>query len=65
MTMQRSDKIPLKGGDEQDALTPYKRFLTWGSHCRKNLKNQYSKRKRKMIKKEILEEEKNGYFSNL
>ena len=40
-------RIPLKGGDEYDALTRYRKLIKWRSGIRKWLKKKYNKRLRK------------------
>lgn len=39
--------IPLKGGDEQDALTGAKQFYRWRPGVRVRIKRQFNKRFRK------------------
>lgn len=43
-------KIPLKGGDEQDAFTGWRRLLRWRPGERKKIKQGYNKRLRKALK---------------
>ena len=39
----------LKGGDEYDALTRWKKFLRWKPRVRKLIKRQFWKRQRKTV----------------
>jgi plasmid stabilization system protein ParE len=41
-------RIPFISGDEQDALTKAKKYLTWRPGERKKLKRAYNKRFRKL-----------------
>lgn len=45
-------RIPLKGGDENDALTRWKRLIKWRPGQRKSAKKTYQKRLRQMAKAE-------------
>lgn len=40
-------KRPVKDGDEQDALTPVRRHLTWRSGARKRIKQKANRRERR------------------
>ena len=44
-------KIPLKSGDEQDALTPWRKFHRFRSGQVKKIKRGYNKRLRRYFKK--------------
>ena len=44
--------IPMKNGDEYDALTKWKRFLHWKPGERKRIKRGYNKRVRQQGRKE-------------
>jgi len=46
-------KEKLKGGDEYDALTGWKKFLNWNSGVRKRIKRQFNKRIRQKVKKDL------------
>ncbi len=43
-------EIPLANGEEQDALTRWKRYLHWKPGERKKIKRAYNKRARKQAK---------------
>jgi hypothetical protein len=43
-------RIPLRGGDEQDAFSGWRRLLRWRPGDRKRLKKQYAKRLRKWMR---------------
>jgi len=43
-------RIPMKGGDEYDALTKTRKFLRWKSGQIKKIKRAYNKRFRKYNK---------------
>lgn len=43
-------KIPMKGGDEYDALTGYRRFYKFRPGVRKSIKKKFMKRMRKFLK---------------
>ena len=43
-------RIPMKGGDEYDALTKGRRFLRWKAGQVKKIKRAYNKRFRKYSK---------------
>jgi hypothetical protein len=47
-------ELPLKSGDEQDALTPWKKYLRWRPGVRKKIKRNYNKRIRRKAKKEVV-----------
>ena len=49
-------RIPLKGGDEYDALTKGRRFLHWKTGQIKKIKRAYNKRFRKYNKKVVIDE---------
>lgn len=53
-------RIPLRGGDEQDAFTGYRRLLNWRPGDRKKLKKQYAKRLRKWLQREAKDEGEGG-----
>jgi hypothetical protein len=42
-----SKKIPLKGGDEYDALTKARKYYSWSKGQLKKIKRSYNKRFRK------------------
>ena len=44
-------EVPLKSGDEYDALTPWKRFLHFKPGTRKEIKRGFRKRVRKFVRK--------------
>jgi len=45
-----TNRIPLKGGDEYDALTKGRKFLHWKAGQLKKIKRAYNKRFRKHLK---------------
>jgi len=45
-----SEKIPMKGGDEYDALTKARKFFLWKAGQVKKIKRRYNKRFRKQGK---------------
>lgn len=45
--MHRATGEPLKGGDEQDALSGWRRFLNWRPGERKAAKNKFWRRVRR------------------
>jgi hypothetical protein len=45
-----SERIPLKGGDEYDALTRWRKLLKFRPGQRKKAKQSYAKRMRKWFK---------------
>jgi len=45
-----TNRIPLKSGDEYDALTKGRKFLHWKSGQIKKIKRAYNKRFRKHLK---------------
>lgn len=49
-------EIPLKGGDEQDALTGWRRFYHFKPGTRKEIKRKFNKRVRRFIKKILRKE---------
>jgi hypothetical protein len=46
-----TNRIPLRGGDEHDALTRGKRFHIWRAGDRAKIKRRYNKRARKAGKR--------------
>jgi len=48
-----ADKIPFKGGDEEDALTKARRFYNWRPGTVKWIKRKYNKRVRKAWKRDL------------
>jgi hypothetical protein len=50
-------RMPMKTGDEWDALTKVKRFLKWRRGERKRIKKQYNKKERQWLKTETNKEE--------
>lgn len=52
----RSHNIPMSGGDEFDAFTGWRYLLNWEPGERKELKRQYNRRQRRMLKDELKEE---------
>lgn len=44
-------RMPLKTGDEYDALTRWKKFLHWKPGKRKRIKKAYNKKERKWLNK--------------
>lgn len=53
--MKRKDRIPLKGGDEYDALTKARRYYRWKSGQVKRIKRRYNKRLRAWYKRKIMD----------
>ena len=51
--------IPLKGGDEQDALTKTRHCYRWRPGERKRVKRKYNKRVRQFAKHEERHDENN------
>ena len=47
-----SERIPLKGGDEHDALTGWRKLIKFRPGERKKAKRSYIKRLRKWLKRE-------------
>lgn len=45
--------IPMRGGDEYDALTRWKNVLGWRSGERNRIKRGYNKRVRRFAKQEL------------
>lgn len=45
-------RIPLKSGDEYDALTKWKRVCTWRAGDRAKIKRGYNRRVRRVARKE-------------
>jgi hypothetical protein len=45
--------IPLRGGDEYDALTGWRKWLKWRPGERAAIKRGYRRRERKAIKAEV------------
>jgi len=43
-------RMPMRTGDEWDALTKAKRFFHWRSKVRKRIKKQYNKKERQWLK---------------
>lgn len=52
--MRRS--IPMKNGIEYDALTEWKNYLNFRSGIRKEIKQEFNKRERRFVKKQLREE---------
>ena len=50
-------RIPLKGGDEYDALTSARKWYKFKSKAAKKIKRQYNKRFRKHGKSELSKED--------
>ncbi len=46
----KKQRIKLKGGDEYDALTGWRKYLKWRSGVVKRIKRNYNKRFRKQQK---------------
>jgi hypothetical protein len=44
-------EVPLKSGDEYDALTPWKRFYHFKPGTRKEIKRGFRKRVRRFVRK--------------
>mgnify|MGYP007055494038 CR=1 FL=1 len=44
--MAKKPRIPMKGGDEYDALTKAKKWYFWKPSQRKKIKKKYNKRMR-------------------
>jgi len=49
-------RIPMKGGDEYDALSKSRKFLRWKSGQVKKIKRAYNKRFRKYSKRMTTDE---------
>ena len=49
-------RMPMKTGDEYDALTRFKKFLKWRSGQRKTIKRAYNKKERKWLDKKMTDE---------
>jgi len=45
--------IPLRGRDEQDALTGWKRFFCFKAKTRSKIKEGFNRRERRLIRKRI------------
>lgn len=58
--MKKNPKIPLKGGDEYDALTSARKFYIYltNSGVAKKMKKKYNKRFRKIGKDDVRSEKK-------
>lgn len=50
------NRIPFIDGEEQDALTRWKRYLHWKPGERKRIKRQYNKRIRRNTKRSLTED---------
>lgn len=50
-------KLPLKSGDEHDALTRAKRVHSFRAGTRKKIKKGYNKRVRRVVRKVLKQEE--------
>ena len=50
-------RIPMKGGDEHDALTRWRRVISFRPGQRKAAKRSYAKRLRKWLKRMMEERE--------
>lgn len=42
--------VPLKGGEEYDAFTRWRRFLRWRAGDRRKIKRRFWKRARRLLK---------------
>lgn len=51
--MKEKMNVPLKNGDEQDALTKAKKYFNWNAGIRKYIKQGYNQRNRKAVKLEL------------
>lgn len=49
----RAHTIPMRGGDEYDALTRWRRFLHWRAGVRRWIKAHYNRRQRRTARAEI------------
>ena len=49
-------RMPLKTGDEYDALTKWKKFVRFKAGERKKIKQRYNRKERQWLKKSIPEE---------
>jgi len=49
--VKRGHPLPLKGGGEQDALTGWKHYLSWGRKMLRFWKNKYNRRMRRHLKR--------------
>lgn len=48
MSINRRFDVPMKTGDEHDALTPFKRWVSWRSGVRKAIKKAFNRRVRRV-----------------
>ncbi len=53
MIVHPQHPIPLRGGDEYDGLTKAKKYHAWRPGERKQLKKQYNKRVRNLIRVDV------------
>lgn len=49
-------ELPLKSGDEYDALTKWKKFCLWKAGDRAAIKRGYNKRVRREVKKQVIKQ---------
>lgn len=47
-------RIPMKTGDEYDALTRWRKYLNWRAGERKKIKKLYRRRERRQAKREVI-----------
>jgi hypothetical protein len=47
--------IPLRGGDEHDAFTRWRHFISWGRGHVARIKRGFNRRVRRMAKREVEE----------
>lgn len=48
-----SKRIPMKGGDEYDAFSKYRKFFHWKAGQLKKIKRAYNKRFRRHIRESV------------
>jgi hypothetical protein len=53
---ERNDRIPLKGGDEYDALTRMRKWYGHTAGVVRQIKAQYNRRRRRMVRAELKKE---------
>ena len=53
MIVHPQHPVPLRGGDEYDALTKAKRYHAWRPGERKEIKRRYNQRVRQLIRVDV------------
>lgn len=48
-------RIPLVGEAEQDALTGWRKVLSWKAGGRKLIKRKYNRRERRQVRRDLLQ----------